>query len=77
MIPFHHLVWNGDQLEPEQENGEDDSGLKVGEDVARALAATGSPKWTELQTSSGMLRVDRKSVRVEPAATLEGFIIRL
>jgi hypothetical protein len=70
VIPFHHLVWNGDQLEPEQENGEDDSGLKVGERVARALATTGSPEWTELQTSSGVVGVDCKSVWVEPA---EGF----
>ena len=68
VIPFHHLVWNGDHLEPEQENGKDDSGLEVGEDIAGTLASTGSSKWTELQTSLGVVCVTCKSIWIEPVA---------
>ena len=66
MLPFHLLVWNGDDLEPEQENGKDDGRLKVREDIAGALAARGSAKRTEFETPAGVVLVRSKPVRVEP-----------
>ena len=67
IITFYNLSWNRDKLEPEQENTEDNSGLVVGEDATRTLAATGSPEWTELQTSPAVVCVGCESVRIEPA----------
>ena len=48
-------------------NAEEDSCLKVREEVAGTLATTGGPKWTELQTSSSVVCVESKPVWVEPA----------
>ena len=63
MIPFHHLVWNKDDLESVNENAQDNRGLKVREDVARALATTGGTKWTKFQPSASM---GGESVGIEP-----------
>ena len=68
MIPFHHLVWNGDHSEPLQQDAEYDCGLKVGEDVAGTLSATGSPERTKFQPPAGVGGVGGKSIWVEPAA---------
>ena len=69
-------MWNRDQLKLEEENAKDDCGLKVGKDIARTLAATGSSKWTELQTSSCVVCVGCKPIWIEPAAEVRGEIFQ-
>ena len=55
-------------MEEERHNGGD---LKVGELVARALAATGHPKRAELEAPPGVGVVGSKSVGVKPTAGRE------
>ena len=66
IVTFHHLTWNGDQLELAYENTDHDGRLKMGENVAGAFPTAGGPKWAKLQPPAGMGSVGGKSVGIEP-----------
>ena len=60
------LTFHGGYLEARQKDRGRDGYLKVGEQVARALATTRDTKRTELQRATGVGSVRSKTIRVPP-----------